>query len=1120
MSTLSRNVNTPGEYNLDLPGRGTLQDKIYIGFVKVADDVLRMGRLKVWIPELSGDPNDENGWFIVNYCSPFAGATNVYDNKNDDTDVSSQKSYGMWFVPPDINNEVVCCFINGDPARGIWLGCLFQQFMNHMVPGIPGNDSTEGLPVTEYNKKLNQTDLSNPSRPIYTVLADQLVKQGLDQDSIRGVTSSGARRNDPANDVYGILTPGGHQFVFDDSPTNSYIRLRTPSGAQLLINDTVGSIYLNSVDGKNWISMDANGRVNIYGADDISIRSQGSLNLRADRDINIEAAQNINIKARGDTQSTPTANPTASSAPPETPVNRGPTEVIGDSIAVGVGARLQGVVTYANVGDNSTTIWNKLQTQPDLKNPTNAILSVGSNDIVNGQGNQARLTENLNKIRNYLNASNFIWLLPYDSVAKNVVKTFAESKNDKILDLSTYPTSDNLHPRNYALVANDAQALCIPAASNSNVSTSISNVSTSNSNVSTTTSSSTSNVSTGNTAVTTTQSYVEIVTPFLVAHEGFPRGGNAYWDPAGQRDKVSIGYGHQIKPNEYAQGYIDCGIGGRCAVTRGNANNSTPGSGTMPQAQATELLKIDIPSYAATVRRIIGQGTWEILGPYQQAALTSVCYNYPAAITTIKNNGATTFMASRDIESVARMIETVATTVSGQPNAALQQRRRDEANLYRQRPDLIGSAGPLVVGGETLSGTGTNQVPDGGIGLSDSSIQNGYIRIQSRNSLHMLSGQHIFVTSEQDQHRFTGGNLFDSASKNMNILAGGYINESANQQIAIVSSSSISMYSSRIDLNGAQPPIASAAAAAQGPGDLKQTDAILNSLGNVTLITTDTICYQLPFHEPYDNHGGRNFESIRDATRLNSNLNLRAGEVISNSPAPLDIYGTPRSDMPAAVYRGIEYNSNNQPIYQYESELGNVALSSIESLTISEFGKQFIKSRENGSYVVISTGQPPKKQIGYGHDLTSNEISTNTVLINGTSISLGTPLTQPQITQLFDDDINLVQNWIKPIMSNVAVTQLQFDMLCSLGFNIGENNFRSSPAIQSIKNGDLQNVPNQWMEHSLNAAGSVVPGLVNRRRAEVINYMRGPDVNRSQSAVSNSAPADPGAITVIPAPTN
>ena len=41
------------------------------------------------------------------------------------------------------------------------MGCLYQQYMNNMVPGIPGNDSSASAPVAEYNKKLTITDITN-----------------------------------------------------------------------------------------------------------------------------------------------------------------------------------------------------------------------------------------------------------------------------------------------------------------------------------------------------------------------------------------------------------------------------------------------------------------------------------------------------------------------------------------------------------------------------------------------------------------------------------------------------------------------------------------------------------------------------------------------------------------------------------------------------------------------------------------------------------------------------------------------------------------------------------------------------------------------------------------------
>lgn len=300
MPTLKRHTTTPKSYEFKPLGRATLLEKIYVGFVKATDDTQYMGRLKVWIPEIGGDPADPSSWLTVSYASPFAGATNVFANTNGNQWQDSQRSYGMWFVPPDVENEILCCFINGDPGRGVWFACMWQQFMNHMVPGLPGNDSKADLPVGEYNKLKTNIDTKKPDRPIYGPLADQLGTQGLDKDALRGVSDSGARRTDPSNSVYGFLTPGGNQIVFDDNPGNKFIRLRTQNGSQVLVSDTDGCIYLNSRDGNNWMQMSAAGEIDIYAKSDISIRSQGNFNFRADLDINFEAGRSIFMKARSD----------------------------------------------------------------------------------------------------------------------------------------------------------------------------------------------------------------------------------------------------------------------------------------------------------------------------------------------------------------------------------------------------------------------------------------------------------------------------------------------------------------------------------------------------------------------------------------------------------------------------------------------------------------------------------------------------------------------------------------------------------------------------------------------------------------------------------------------------
>ena len=1150
MVNYTRQINSPKGYDLQPSGRATIQDKIYVGFVKYADDVNTMGRLKVWIPELGGDPTDPNGWFIMSYCSPFAGATNVLDNKNDESFPSTQKSYGMWFVPPDLNNEVVCAFINGDPGRGIWFGCLYQQNMNQMVPGLPGNNSEATLPTAEYNKKITQPNLATPNRPLYYPLADQLKVQGLDQDTLRGVSSSGARRVDPGLSVYGWLTPGGSQLVYDDDPANTYIRFRTPSGAQLIINDTTGFIYLNSVDGKNWISMDANGRIDMYGYGDISIRSQGSLNFRADQDVNIEAGQNINIRARGTTAVTPVVNPQANTPQPTPPVP-GPSAMIGDANAAALAQRIPGSTPLAQPGASSS---DALQTVQDnsggASGIVNGVISVGSADT-----DQALLLANITAIRSTLAASNYVWILPYDTTSAATIKAFATTKGDQMLPLSNYPSNDNIIPRDFNVVTTDLTPLLKPA----NPSGSSPQQTGSTGNIPTSTTStqpqsgsnviSSSTVTSGGTGTTcgapapipatpasnlpgspippasTTATapgtappgvtVTGVLVPFLQQVEG--KDNHAFWDAQNQRVKISIGYGHQIQPNEYAQGYIDTGTAGRIAVTSANSSSNPPGNATATDEQCVALLNIDAQIYIAGAHRQIG-GAWDLLGPYQQAALTSVQYNLPSALKWMVANGLNNFITNNDLQGAANLIIQA-------PRKGIGDRATKESNLYMQRPDLLGSGGSTPVPGQpaggvnnTVPGTGTASRPTCGLVYENPSIQNGYIRMQSTNSMHLLANQYMFLTSGADMHRFAGANMFDTAGTNWNRAAGGFVHESVGQDYALGASSEINLFATRVDINGTAPPLAVAAVAAQGPNDINQQDGILDTLGNVVPVLTDTIVYHLPYHEPYDDHGGRNTYGIQNATTYNTKTGLRAGEVIQNSNKPLNLIGTPLANMPAGVYTGAGYNIQNQPVYAYQGPIGNSAIQPTSTLQLSQAGSQFMIGYENGSYVPIVVGEPPVTQIGYGHNLTPVEISTGQVMINGSSYTLTAPLSQQLIGQLFQQDMVAVQNWMRPVV-NVSVTQTQYDMLCSLAFNIGQSNFTNAPVIKELVAGNIQNVPNLWMQWTINGAGNLVPQLVQRRLAEATNFMLAPfqqTIPSQNTTAISSGFSTSGTGTVIP----
>lgn len=177
-------------------------------------DPTYMGVLEVEILRPVGNNQSEGQLHQVKMMSPFWGQTSVDHIAEDPNDYNNtQKSYGMWFVPPDPGCTVVVIFIDGDPKRGYWIGCVPDENMNFMVPGIAATEAVvEGggrYPVAEYNKKANGqvSDPTKVKKPKHTEQAKFLETQGLDKDDIRGLTTSSARREVPSS-VFGISTPG------------------------------------------------------------------------------------------------------------------------------------------------------------------------------------------------------------------------------------------------------------------------------------------------------------------------------------------------------------------------------------------------------------------------------------------------------------------------------------------------------------------------------------------------------------------------------------------------------------------------------------------------------------------------------------------------------------------------------------------------------------------------------------------------------------------------------------------------------------------------------------------------------------------------------------------------
>ena len=223
------------------------------------------GKIQVELLRTSGNTISESQVQTVKMISPFFGFTsNDYLTENPDFD-GTQKSYGMWMIPPDVGSIVVVIFINGNSKDGYWIGGVPMGDMNFMTPGLAATSfniegTAERVPVGEFNKKLNPnpgTDTTRIPKSEHP-LAKALDSQGLLKDDTRGITTSSARREAPSM-VFGISTPGpldkqdgaprgkmgtkessanvpvsrlgGTTFVMDDGD-DKYLRKTPPGGSK------------------------------------------------------------------------------------------------------------------------------------------------------------------------------------------------------------------------------------------------------------------------------------------------------------------------------------------------------------------------------------------------------------------------------------------------------------------------------------------------------------------------------------------------------------------------------------------------------------------------------------------------------------------------------------------------------------------------------------------------------------------------------------------------------------------------------------------------------------------------------------------------------------------------
>ena len=355
-----------GEYTRttgEIPG-GNFSSGPYEAVVVNHLDTKYMGGLEVEIIRYTGSggsPERSGQLLNVKYLSPFYGVTPTAGLQENDGYEYTQKSYGMWMVPPDVGSRVLVTFAEGNPNFGYWIGCIQDDYMNFMVPDgraaterttdvTPANLKGSKLPVGEYNKKIEDGTLIDPTlfnKPYNKDFTSILEVQGLLSDEARGTTTTSARREIPSA-VFGVNTPGpldkrqnaprvdigsigkkanvpysrlgGSSFVMDDGNDKFVRKTHAEDGPPIYLNrlnqETGGDetiphnelmrfrtrtghqILLHNSEDLIYIS-NSRGTAWIELTSDgkIDIHAQDSISVMSDTDINFTAERDFNIEA-------------------------------------------------------------------------------------------------------------------------------------------------------------------------------------------------------------------------------------------------------------------------------------------------------------------------------------------------------------------------------------------------------------------------------------------------------------------------------------------------------------------------------------------------------------------------------------------------------------------------------------------------------------------------------------------------------------------------------------------------------------------------------------------------------------------------------------------------------
>ena len=136
-------------------------------------------------------------------------------------------------------------------------------------------------------------------------------------------------------------------------------------------------------------------------------------------------------------------------------------------------------------------------------------------------------------------------------------------------------------------------------------------------------------------------------------------------------------------------------------------------------------------------------------------------------------------------------------------------------------------------------------------------------------------------------------------------------------------------------------------------------------------------------------------------------------------------------------------------------------------------GEQFIKSYEKLELTAYKPIPTDPWTIGWG----------STTDLNGKPIQKGSVISKDMAEKMFRKDVSYFENIVNETIT-ATITQNQFNALVSFVYNNGETNFIKGSVDDLINQGNMKAAYAVWARY-INSAGKPVPGLVNRRNAEI-----------------------------------